>query len=722
MPVVRRRTFCRICEVHCGLIAEVEESARTEPRVLRLLPDREHPVTRGYCCAKGLRLGEVHHDTDRLNHPLKRTKDGFVRISWPQAIDEIGSKLRELLGRYEPRAIGMYRGNPSFFSFQHYLFATFFMQAIGSPNTYTSVSIDSNPKFFVAAHVYGHPLIQPVADVEHTELFFCLGSNPAISQMSILQLPNALAELRRVVERGGRVVSFDPRLTETARRVGEHVFIQPGTDAYLLMAWMHVITIEIGVDAARIERHASGLRALIEAARPWTPERAARVTGIEAGQIRELARAYLRASGACIYVSTGVTMGPFGTLSCWLVQALSIVAGHLDREGGLLIARGAFDLIELSRERGEPPRTLMHEWPLVAGAFPTAALASEIEIDDPRRIRALFVSGGNPLHSLPGGALSRALERLELLVCIDVYPTETCSRADYVLPATDMLEHSDFPFGWMLLQTKPYAQFTEAVVPPAHERREEWRIFADLALAAGIRPWGRSLGALLPHLNRWLARLPGRRELTPDDVLAALLWWGGKVSLGELRRHPQGILLEPLRTADFLGQRVPTPSGKVELAPAAIVSDLARLAELEASLAERRPGQLRMIGKRERRTHNSWLHNLERSDLASGNAAVVHPADAARLGIQQSMDVWVQGDEGRLRLPVVLSDEILPGVIAVPHGWGHSAAQTSRASKLRGANYNAAIPSGPGHMEPPSGQAIMLGHWVRVTPATDPAE
>jgi formate dehydrogenase len=710
MPVELQRTFCRICEAHCGLVAEVE---RPSQRVLRLLPDREHPVSRGYCCAKGLRLGEVHHDPDRLDFPRKRGPGGFERIGWAQALGEIGAKLRQLRADHGARSIAMYRGNPSFFSYQHYLFASAFMDALGSPNSYSSVSIDSNPKFFVATHMYGHPLIQPLVDIAHTQLFVCLGSNPAISQMSILEMPNPVGRLREVVERGGRVLSIDPRRTETARRVGEHWFIRPGTDAYLLLALLHVLVSELGVARARIERHARGFAALCGAARAWTPERAARVTGIEPGRIRELAAALLSADGACLYVSTGVTMGPFGTLCCWLVQALTLVSGHLDRRGGLLVARGAFDLIRLSRQRGASPSTLARQWPMVAGAFPVAALAEEIEIDHPERVRALIVSGGNPLHSVPGRELERALARLELLVAIDVYPSETCARADYVLPATDMLEHSDFPFGWMLLQATPHAQYTPAVVPPLHERREEWRIFAELALAAGVG-WGSNPCRLLPHVNRWLARLPGQPELTPDHLLGLLLWWGGQVSLDALRRHAGGVLLPPLAPDDFLGQRVPTGDGKVDLAPAEILADLPRLEAREVELSSSPGGRLRMIGLRERRTHNSWLHNLERSDLTGGNRALMNPADARSRGIEQGALIFVRGDGGELRLPVQLSDDILEGVIAVPHGWDHRGAQTSRASLLPGQNFNRAIPSGGPHLEPPSGQAIILGHGVEV--------
>ncbi|MEY2936592.1 MAG: hypothetical protein RL033_7341 [Pseudomonadota bacterium] len=712
MPLERQRTFCRICEAHCGLIVEVE---RATQEIRQISPDREHPVSQGYCCVKGLRLGEVHHDADRLNHPLKRTSSGFERISWAQAVSEIGGELRRLRAAFGPRAIGMYRGNPSFFSYQHYLFASAFMDALGSPNSFCSVSIDSNPKFFVATHMYGHPLLQPIVDIAHTELFLCLGSNPAISQMSILEMPNPVGRLQEVVARGGRVLTIDPRRTETAHRVGEHWFIRPGTDVYLLLALLHVLLVEQRLERREVERHAAGFDALLHAAQPWSPERAARVTGIDPACIRELALAYRSAAGACLYVSTGITMGPFGTLCCWLVQALSVVAGQLDRRGGTLLARGAFDLVELSRQRSEPPRTLAQGWPLVAGAFPVAALAEEIELDHPERIRALFVSGGNPLHSVPGPHLRRAIDQLELLVAIDVYPSETCARAHYVLPAADMLEHSDFPFGWMLLQATPHVQFTERVVPPLYERREEWRIFADLALAAGVSPWGSSPCQLLPHLNRWLAHLPGRPELTPDHLLSLLLWWGGKVSLEELRRNPGGVLLEPLQPSDFLGQRVLTPDGKVALAPAAILADLPRLEVWEEQLSAPQPGQLRMIGLRERRTHNSWLHNLQRRDLKSGNRAHLHPADAQRLGLAEGSWALLRGAAGELRLPVHLSEDLLQGVIAVPHGWDHRTALTSRAARLPGQNFNDAIPSGAGHMDPPSGQAIMLAHWVQVS-------
>ena len=679
-----QHTFCRICEAHCGLVVGVDER-EDEERIVRIRPDRDHPVSKGYACLKGTGAGGVHHDPARLNHPLKRVGDGFERVTWKEAIDEIGSAIRTLVQAHGPRAIAMYRGNPSFFSFQHVLYASAFMEALGSPNLYTSVSIDSNPKFFVATEMFGQSLVQPVPDVRNTELFVCLGSNPFVSQMSIVSMPNATGRLREVVARGGRVVTIDPRRTETARRVGEHLFIQPGSDVYLLLAMLHVVAAD-GVNATSLRAFANGVDEFLALGGPWTPRRAAALTGIPAGTIVDLARSFRDADGACLYMSTGLNMGPFGSLCYWLIQGLSLVCGQLDRRGGLLVPDGAFDLVGLYQQLESPEvlrrRTLVSEFPSVSGAFPIAALAEEIEAEHPQRVRALIVSSGNPLHSVPGDDLSRAFDRLELRVAIDLYLSETAQRCDWVFPATDMLEHSDFPLGWMLLQERPYAQFTEAVVEPKFERRDEWRIFSDLAVACGLPAFGPTVCNVPPRLNALLRRLPGSLEFRPDHLLALLLKLGGKTSLKELRANPSGVLMPPNRPGTFLGRRVPTPDGRVQLVPPKITRDLARA---EAFAKHRRaPDSLRLIGLRERKTHNSWFHNHPGVKQPAGNTARMHPSDAAKRGISDGSEIEIDGGATVARLPVKLTDELCEGVIAVPHGWGHSDSGNDRARSLAG--------------------------------------
>mgnify|MGYP001794447269 CR=1 FL=1 len=709
------RTFCRICEAHCGLVVESEDD-----RVLRVRPDREHPVSQGYSCVKGLALGALNEDPDRVNQPLKRVgTDRWVEISWDQALEEIGAKVRALRRRHGDRCVAHYAGNPSFFSFQNVRFGAAFLEARGAPNHYASHSIDANPKFDVATQIYGSSLLQPVPDLERTELFVCLGSNPVVSQMSIVQVPNALARLQAIEARGGRVITIDPRRTETAAKVGEHLPIVPGTDVYLLLAMLHVLAFEDRVvDARALASVARGVPDFCEAARPWTPERCAALTGIDAATTRELARALYAAEGACLYMSTGVNMGPFGSLAFWLVQGLSLVTGQLDCEGGLVVPEGAFDAPKLAGLLGlggeDPHRTLVGGWHRVAGAFPVGALADEIRVDHPERIRALFVSCGNPAHSVPGTELEDALEELELLVSIDLYRNETARRGHYVLPATDMLERSDFPVSWTSLQVVPHAQYTEAVLPPKAGRRPEWEIFTDLARACGAKTFGPApLLGVLPRLNDLAGRL-GRR-VTPDDLLALLLRWGGQTTLRELRAKPEGVALRPTRGGTFLGRRVATSDGRVHLDAPRLLADVPRLEEHAHELGARADDRLTLIGRRQRTSHNSWMHNVERVPQGAANVALMHPADAAARGIEDGALVEVAGPREAIRVPVRVSDEVAPGVRAVPHGWGHAGSGLRRASRLGGGNVNRVMPDA--QLEPVSGQSIMIAHRVSVRPA-----
>ncbi|QWC85495.1 molybdopterin-dependent oxidoreductase [Nocardioidaceae bacterium] len=735
----RVRTFCRICEVHCGLVAEVAppEAPGGAEHVVAVHPDREHPVSEGYCCVKGLGLGALHHDPARLDVPLKRVDGELVPISWEQANAEIGSRIRALVDAHGPRSIAMYQGNPTFFSMSGTLMSTAFLEALGSPNLYASHSIDVNTKFHVSTAMFGSSLAQPVPDLTRTGFFLCLGSNPLVSQMSVMTVADAAGVLGSVVDRGGRVVVVDPRRTETAKRVGEHVPIRPGTDAYLLAAILHTVVSDpacvAGLDLARARRVARGVDEAVAAVRDWTPERAAAVTGIDADRIRELARAYAASSvaaggpGAAAYCSTGVNMGPFGSLCAWLIHVLNLLTGNLDAAGGLLVPRGAFDALKLASLAGlggfDEHRTLDGRWHRVAGTFPVGALASQITADHPERVRALVVTAGNPVHSVPGGELTTALPQLDLLVCVDIYRNETAAYADYVLPATDMLERSDFPASHQPLQLVPHAQWTDRVVEPLGERRTEWRIFSDLARASGVGVVGttpvhlmglldRTVGPVLRRLHR---RVPAVPQVGPELLLAALLRWGRRTTLAQLRRRPEGVLLPPTGPGSFLGRRVATSDGLVDLAPPDLLADLDRLAAYEPALS--RPGVLRLVGRRDRRSHNSWMHANPHIRQPDGNRALMHPADASSRGIDVDVEVEVRGAAGSVRLPVSVTEDVAPGVVVVPHGWGHASHGAERARSMAGVNVNEAIPGGTQHLEPVSGQAIMLAHEVDVRPA-----
>ncbi len=710
MTIETKVTYCRICEALCGLEVDVEGD-----RVVDVRPDREHPVSKGFACVKGVGLGGLHHDPDRLNHPLKRVGDSFERISWEQAVREIGAKLAELRKSHGARSLAVYTGNPTFFNYKSFFFVEQFVAALGTPNLFASHSIDCNNKFDVAQRMYGLPTIHPVVDLARVNFLMILGSNPAASQMSFIQAPNAVQRLKQIVRRGGRVIVVDPRRNETAQQVGEHQPIRPGTDVYLLLAMLQVVLSEKLHAAARLAPLLRGFDELERAVAPFTPERAATVTGIAANTIAELARTYASTDGAALYMSTGVNMGPFGSVAYWILQCLNLLTGNVDREGGLLQPRGPFDLLALASalsvgKRGRMTRDGRFHG--VVDALPAGALAEEIQTPGHDRVRALVVMSGNPAHSIPGGRMAAALDALDLLVCVDIYPNETTRHAHYILPATDMLERSDYPITTSLNQETPCAQFTERVLEPAYERREEWRILSDLARTATAW-WRPTLCHLFGGINALLSRAGLSSQLDPDILLGLLFRVLGDVSLDQLRDHPHGVLLSPAAPGSFLGKRVYTRDKRVDLAPAGLVADLVRVRNAEASFTDRRRG-LVLIGRREKRSHNSWMHNHAGIQQPASPVALMHPTDAQKRGILSRSLVRIAGNGQVIEVLVEVTATVQPGVLVLPHGWGHERSGLTRASKLGGGNVNTLLPGGSSQLEPVSGQAIMLGHEVQV--------
>jgi formate dehydrogenase len=647
---------------------------------------------------------------------LKKVGNSWQQISWPQAIEEIGAKVKALATTHSPRSIAMYAGNPTFFNFKSVMFVHDFLKSIGSPNLFSSHSIDVNNKLFTATKVYGRSMVHPIPDFDNTQFFMCLGSNPVVSQMSFLLIPNALGELQKIEQRGGKVVIVDPRKTETAEKVGEHVFIRPSSDVYLLLAMLNIMAAQYLPDLDQYDYAATDIEAFIAIGKEWTPERCAELTGISALSLRELARQYFTADGAVLYMSTGVNMGPFGSICYWLIQGLSLLSGNLDSKGGLIFSQGPFDAVQLAEDLGiggeEGGRTLQDGWGKVASCFPSNALADEILIDHPEKIRALFVLAGNPVHSIPGNNMPAAMAELELVVSIDIYQNETAMYADYILPATDMLERSDFPISWTSLRATPFTQYTKRVIAPKFERREEWEILSDLAIACGASPFALTTCNALAHINRWLNWLPGDLRLTPDHILALLLRKGGRTTLKQLRDAPQGVPLPAPPVGLFLGVQVPTIDNKMQLAPVALMEDLSRLDDIAQRLLQQQG--LVLIGQRERKTHNSWMHSSPFIKHKNSNAVLINPADALARNVTDGDIVTLAGNNSELQLPVKITENIMPGVVVVPHGWGHAASGVASAQQSPGENINHIIPGGNDNIEPVSGQAIIHGHSVEV--------
>lgn len=712
MAAEERITFCRICEAHCGMVATVQDG-----RVTKLRPDREHPLSKGYACPKGIAMLDVHNDPDRVTRPLKRRADGsgFDPVGWDEALDDIGARLRAIIDRHGPASVGWYMGNPGALSYSHPLWVKGFLDGIGTPHYYTASSQDVSNRFAASALLYGSPLVVPIPDLQRTSHLFMVGANPLVSHGSVLTAPRVKDQLHAIVTRGGRVVVVDPRRTETARQF-EHVPVTPDTDAWLLLSMLHVIFDEGLADDSAL-RQTVGARALQLAAAEHPPEATAARTGIPAETVRALARDLAAADGAAVYGRTGSCLGRFGTLVAFLLDALNAVTGNLDRPGGAVFGKPAVALDDVGEAAGLDTygkvRARFGDFPDVIGALPASLIPREITTPGERQIRALFVSAGNPVLSVPDGdALEAALDTLDLCVSLDLYVTETNRHADYVLPSTTWLERDDVPLAFLGFYTTPFVQHTEAVVPPTGEAREEWEVIESIARRIGTQ------AAPTDPLRR-LGRLGLR--LKPPQLLSILLrtgpkgdWFGlkpGGLNVDKLRAAPHGIVTDPHIATGVLGDKLRHPDGRVHLDPAVILAELRRLAATNGSDPEH---PLRLIGLRELRSHNSWMHN---APLLMRGGRTQHlrisPVDADALGIEDGDQVRLASKAGALEVGATVTDEMTPGTVALPHGWGHQGGWRL-ANEAGGVNVNRLASAEPEDLEPLAGMAFLNGIPVQV--------
>jgi formate dehydrogenase len=722
-------TFCRICESLCGLEVQVEGG-----RVQQIRPDPQHVATQGFACVKGLKQHELFASPDRLQHPLKRVGETFHRISWEQALGEIGQKVKSLRGESGPDSIAMYVGTAAGFSLLHPIFAQGFMTGLGSKSMYASATQDCSNKFAVAREMYGFPFTQPFPDVDHTSCLIVVGANPVVSKWSFLQVPDPVKRLRSITARGGSLYVVDPRRTETARAAGEHVPIRPGTDVFFYLAFLHELLAQGGVDEGRVGAHMDGLEQVRALAAPWTPERAQEVTRIPADTLRRMVRDYRQADGAALYSSTGVNMGGLGALAFWIQEVINAISGNLDRRGGTLVGQGVIDFARLGRRSGfglSRERSRIGGFPAVNDAFPGAVLADEILTPGPGQVRALFCTGGNPILTMANGArLRQALSQLELLVVLDILPTETAHLAHYVLPATSPFERPDLPFAFPLLmgmQSRPYLQATRPVVRPTGLQRDEASIYLELARACDAPLFGSRLAQRILEASRAVhsRRHPEAQPSLPQEGLMSLiLRLSGNGSFRKLEAQPHGRPLPPHAPGSYLGKRVAREGGRIDLAPGPLVEQAQRLEE-QFNVERGQRDRLKLITRRHVKTHNSWTHNHE--DFVSGsrhtNYLYLHPDDAASRSLSDGDLADVSSGTATVRVPVQLLPDLQPGTCALPHGWGHQAAPgLSVASKTSGVNVNLLAADGPTGVEPVSGMAHLTGILVDVRPAAGPQD
>ncbi len=695
-------------------------------RVTRLRPDREHPLSRGYACPKGVAMLDVQNDPDRVVTPLRRVggPGDFEPVSWDTALADIASRLGAVRDAHGGGAVGWYAGNPSAFSHSHPIWVKGFMEALGSQHFYTASSQDVANRFVASELLYGSPGLLPIPDLRRTRFLLVVGANPLVSHGSVLTAPRIREQLRDVVDRGGRVVVVDPRRSETARAF-EHLPVRPDSDALLLLSLLQVVFAEGLADEAAIDDQTTGSGWLRGAVAPFTPESTAARTGVPAGVARQLARDFAAADGAAAYGRTGSCLGRFGTLTAFLLDALTAVTGNFDAPGGLVVGKPAIAADELLAGVGLDTygtrRSRIGGFPEVLGAMPASLLADEVQTEGEGRLRALFVSAGNPVLSVPdGAALERALADLDLMVSLDLYVNETNRHADYVLPATTFLEREDLPVAFLGLCTTPFVQWTDPVVEPRGEARDEWTVVRDLADAIGVNP----LPGPARRLPRWLAR-----RVTPERLIDAILRRGPEgdlfglrprgLSVRALRREPHGRVVAEHVATGVQRDRLHHPDGRVHLDPAPIRGELDRLLALGEAAGDDFP--LRMVNLRELRSHNSWMHNSPL--LVRGgrrHAARINPDDAAAAGVVDGGPVRLVSPWGAVETEAMVTGEMSPGAVAVPHGWGHKGGWRV-ANGLGGPNVNQLASRAPEHLEPLSGMAWLTGVPVRVEPVVAPA-
>jgi anaerobic selenocysteine-containing dehydrogenase len=656
--------------------------------------------------------------------PQKRVGSRWEPISWERALAEIGAKLRAIRAESGGDAIAHLVGSAGGANVLAPLFRNAFFKALGSRAMFGTGTCDTTNKFRVCEDMYGSPFQLAYPDVERTEFLAILGANPAVSGNTLYHLPRALPRLREICRRGGRVVFINPRRVETAQ-AGEHVFIRPDTDVFLLAAWCNALIESGRVDEERVSRQMRGYAELKAAVAGWTAERQAAVTGISVETFRDLVDAHQRANGAGLYMATGVNQGRSGTHCFWLLECINALSGNLDRAGGMLMGQGIVDMAGEVKRAGEVTlKTVRADGlPSVVGLQPSGMLAPDIEQG---RIRAMIVEASNPLLacSNPGGRLDRALAKLELLVCIDLFRNETGNLAHYLLPAPTWLERAEIPYAlqsFMACTPIPYMIYSDAVLEPPPEVRHEWWIYARLAEASSVAMFGKRWLAALLALNTRLAHSPRawlrRLALTPEKMLGGMLKKAGLPPAKVMaREHPHGLRLPENRGGNYLGTaRVLTDDGKVNLAPAAYLDGLREKLDTLYSdeLAQR--DAFKLIGKREMRRLNTSSANVPRLVKEPTNYAYLNPDDAAELGVRDGDVVAVRSAHGAIRVPVRVSREMMRRTVAIPQCWGHAAAEgLAHAQRHPGVNSNHLAGDGIENVEPLSGMSHLSGIVVQL--------
>ncbi len=642
---------CNLCEAMCGLVIE-----HSDTEILSIKGDKEDPFSKGHICPKALALKDLYYDKDRLKTPLKRTATGWKEISWDDAFDEVVENLQKVQKKHGQNAIGLYRGNPNVHNLGLMLYGSAFSKSLGTQQKYSATSVDQLPHHIASLKMFGHQMMVPVPDIDRTNYMLIIGGNPAVSNGSMMTAPDFSGRLKALQKRGGKFIVIDPRYTETAKIADQHFFIKPGKDALLLLSILHVIFDNQWENLGVLASHTNGLETIKSIALDFSPAKTAEEIGISAQEIKNIAKEFSQASSAVCYGRLGVSTQEFGGTCQWLINVLNSITGNLDTQGGAMFTLPAIDLVRMSAITGKTGsfnrrQSRVNNLPEFSGEYPVAALADEILVPGEGQIKAMITIAGNPVLSTPNGQkLEKAFETLDFMVAIDIYLNETSKFANIILPSTNGLETAHYDLIFHQLAVRNTTKYNEALFERKAIQRHDWEI-----------------------LNALTERISGQKNpATPEAMLDYLLqkspYTEQQLSVKTLKKHPHGIDLGPLQSC--LPQRLYTDNKKINIAPKLFVDDIQRLKKKNSNTDEKH--SLMLIGRRQLRNNNSWMHNAEL--LMTGRercTMLIHPEDASKFNLNNHQKVRVSSRVSSIDIPVEISSEIMQGVVSIPHGFGH---------------------------------------------------
>ncbi len=693
---------CPLCEAICGIEIKLDE----QDQIVAIKGDDKDPFSRGHVCPKAVALKDLHEDPDRLRQPMRREGDQWTPISWEQAYAEVAKGLTQVKQQYGNNAVGVYMGNPSVHNLGILTHAPSALKSLHTRSRFSATSVDQLPHQLLAYWMFGHQFHVPIGDFDHADFVLMLGGNPMASNGSLMTIPDFRGRLKDLKSRGGELVVIDPRRTETAQQATEHHFIRPGTDAALLLAMLYTLVDEALVDLEALPSYLQGIDTAIAALEGFTPEAASATTGIAASEIRELARRFAKANSGFVYGRMGVSVQAYASVCHWAINMLNLLTGRFDARGGVFLPKAAWDNSGAGSRPGHFAawHSRVSGLPEFGGELPASVMAEEILTPGEGQIRAMVTIAGNPVLSTPDGrGLDKALSELDFMVSLDPYLNETTRHAHIILPPTSQLQKSHYDITFNAFAIRNVTRFNEAVFERGEDERHDWEILNGIGAA--------------------LAELSGEeyRPLPDPEVLVDMAVKNGPyrepgehgpgLSVEVLKQHPHGIDLGPLQPN--LPERLNTDNKQIICAPEPVLEDLPRVrADLFTGKTD---DELLLIGRRHVRSNNSWMHNSHR--LVKGKSRctlMMHPSDAEKRGLGDGSMVEVATEVGAVSIALELSEDVAPGVVCMPHGWGHNRPgirmQTAEANA--GVSYNDLVATD--RVDPVSGNAALNAMPVRV--------